>query len=203
VGVVGLGTGTLAVYGQPGDTMRFYEINPEVIRLSDRYFTYRKSSKARIEIVAGDARISMERERAQGGSQQYDVLAVDAFTSDAIPIHLLTRECLRIYDYHLKSDGILVLHITNRYFDLHPVVRGLASLDPTGALHAVPVRTPRDPDRGLYATDWVLLTRNGGFLAQEEIRNMNGPWADGEAPLLVWTDDYNNILQLLKRRRPF
>ena len=170
IGVIGLGTGTLAAYGWPGDYFRFYEINPEVIRLSEKYFTYRKNSPAHIDVVRGDARISMELEQQRRQPQEFDVLAVDAFNSDAIPVHLLTRECFRTYLYHLKNDGILAVHISNRYFDLQPVVRSLASLDPKQGLQALWIDDEKDESRGIAATTWILLTANQSFHAHPEIR---------------------------------
>jgi hypothetical protein len=137
IGVVGLGTGTLAAYGEEGDSFRFYEINPEVLRISQQYFTYSRDSAAQVEVVLGDARISMEREKDHGQPGRFDVLAVDAFSSDAIPVHLLTRECYQIYRYHLKSDGILAMHISSRYFNLAPVIRSLANLEARHGVEAL------------------------------------------------------------------
>src|SRR5262249_23678636 len=129
VGVVGLGTGTIAAYGQAGDTYRFYDINPAVVALSEgpqRMFTYLRDGPARVEIVLGDARLSLERERKRSGAQGFDVLAIDAFTSDSIPVHLLTKEAFELYLSHLaRPDGILAIHISNRQLDLAPVVRAL------------------------------------------------------------------------------
>ena len=130
VGVVGLGVGTLAAYGRAGDTLRFYELNPDVSRLAGHgadTFTFVRDSAARIEIVVGDARLALEAELARGPPQRFDVLAIDAFSSDAIPAHLLTREAVAVYLAHLDPGGILAVHITNRYVDLAPVVRGIAA----------------------------------------------------------------------------
>ena len=174
IGVIGLGTGTLAVYGQRGDTIRFYEINPEVLRLSDKYFTYRKDSPARIEIVLGDARISLERELQRSEPQKFDVLVVDAFSSDAIPVHLMTRECAKLYQYHLNEDGILAFHISNRYFDLSPIVRNLIPPDPKRDLKALWIRDQGNEIQGTDRTDWVLLTANRRFLASPDIQRKCG-----------------------------
>jgi hypothetical protein len=199
IGVVGLGTGTLAAYGTEGDTIRFYEINPEVIRLSDQYFTFRKDNPARIEVVLGDARISLERERQQREPQRFDVLAIDAFSSDAIPVHLLTRECLETYLYHLKADGILAIHISNRYFDLSPVVRNMARLEPELGLQAVLVAAHGDDALGTDSNDWVLLTANQEFLKAPEMQECITPWDDPQPPPLVWTDDYSNLFGLMRK----
>lgn len=199
IGVIGLGTGTLATYGAEGDYVRFYEINPEVVRLSDKYFTYRKDSPARVEVVLGDARISMETERQRHEPQKFDVLAVDAFSSDAIPIHLLTRECFQTYFYHLNEDGILAVHISNRYFDLGPAVRSMAAHDPEHDMQALLISGQGNEMQGTDSTDWVLLTSNQEFLANPEIQNRVTPW-NGFAPQpFIWTDDYSNLFSLLRR----
>jgi len=201
IGVIGLGTGTLAAQGQLGDYIRFYEINPEVLRLSDEYFTYRKDSLARIEVVLGDARVSMERERQLGASQKFDVLAVDAFSSDAIPVHLLTRECFQTYRYHLKQDGILAVHISNRYFDLSPVVRNLIVPGSKPDMQALWIDTHGVESEGTDSTDWVLLTSNREFLADRTIQNTVAPWPDPAPPSKAWTDDYSNLFNLLRPRK--
>src|SRR5262249_51887740 len=119
VGVIGLGTGTLAVYGRAGDYFRFYEINPLVLRLARTQFTFLNDCKARLDAALGDARLSLERE----APENFDVLAVDAFSSDAIPVHLLTREAFELYFRHLKSSGVLAVHVSNKHLDLPPVVK--------------------------------------------------------------------------------
>jgi spermidine synthase len=197
--VIGLGTGTLASYGQEGDYIRFYEINPEVIRLSDKYFTYRKDSPARIEVVLGDARVSMERERQRNESQHFDVLAVDAFSSDAIPVHLLTRECFQDYLFHLKKDGILAIHISNRYFDLGPVVRNLITPDMKQNMQAFWIDGRGNESQGTDSTDWVLLTSNQLFLSNPDIQQNITAWNDPAPAARFWTDDYSNLFSLLRK----
>jgi len=200
IGVIGLGTGTLAVYGQKGDVIRFYEINSEVVRLCDKYFTYRKDTPARTELVLGDARVSLERERQGNESQQFDLLAVDAFSSDAIPVHLLTRECFQIYRYHLKEDGILAFHITNRYFDLSPVVRNLLP-DASGQnMQALWFHDLGNGTQRTDRTDWVLLSSNSRFLADPEVARNITPWKGPAPPWLIWTDDYSNLFGLIHER---
>ena len=195
VGVVGLGTGTLAAYGREGDVYRFYEINPQVQRLATTQFTYLKDNGARCEVVLGDARLSLEREPPQ----QYDVLALDAFTSDAIPIHLLTLEAFEIYQRHLKPDGILAVHISNRFVDLRPVVVGLAkSLGLTSAIiHS------GDENKTEYSpATWVLVTRDRAFLASPAIEPsvITSAAEDEDKPFTprVWTDDYSDLFSLVK-----
>jgi hypothetical protein len=196
VGVIGLGTGTLASYGKPGDVFRFYEINPEVIRLSEKYFSYRRESAARIDIATGDARIVMENDLKMNTAQHFDVLIVDAFSSDAIPVHLLTRECFSVYWRHMKPDGLLLLHITNRFLDLEPVVRAQAA---ALGCRAELVRSPADPVNSIGKADWMILTNNEHFLHSDEIEKSLEPSpAPGTAPLL-WTDDFASLWKVLKR----
>ncbi len=200
IGVIGLGTGTMAVHGRLGDTMLFYEINPEVIRLSDKYFTYRQDSPARSEVVLGDARVSLERDRQRGQSQNFDVLVVDAFSSDAIPVHLLTRECFDVYRYHLKADGIIAVHITNRYFDISPIVRNLVGRDTHSDMQALWFHDPGNGSQRTDRTDWVLLTANRRFLANADVIQHITPWEDPVPPPLVWTDDYSDLFRLVNER---
>ena len=189
VGVVGLGVGTLAAYGRPGDTYRFYEINPQVIDAARKEFFFLSDSQAKIETVLGDARLAMERE----APQQYDVLAIDAFSSDAIPVHLITREAMAVYLRHLKPGGVLAIHITNRFLRLAPVVKQLA--DDQG-LHAILID---DDAKGsdLATTDWMLLSRDADLLKRPEVSR--GQEAIEELPgLRIWTDSFNNLFQILK-----
>ncbi len=199
IGVVGLGTGTLASYGEEGDYLRFYEINPEVVRLSDKYFTYRNDSPSKIDVVLGDARISMEKERSRSEPQRFDVLAIDAFSSDAIPVHLLTRECYATYWYHLKKDGILAVHVSSRYFNLGPVVRALADLDQEQGMQALLVADDGSESQETDATRWILVTANKQFLATREVRESVTPWREDDPAPLLFTDDYSNLLRLLRR----
>ncbi len=195
IGVIGLGCGTLAAYGREGDTIRFYEINPQVKRISDKYFTYRKDSPAEVDVVLGDARIKMEQQLAAGEPQQFDVLAVDAFSSDAIPMHLLTKECIDLFRRHLKNDGLLCLHISNRFLDLAPVTLGLAeAID----CEAVQVHCDYDSEQGLYNSLWVIVTDNWDFLNTPEVAAAITPW-DNQKPPLVWTDDYCSLWQVLDK----
>ena len=149
VGIIGLGAGTLATYGSKGDVYRFYDINPGVIAIAQRDFTYLKDSDATIELSLGDARLSLERE----SPQQFDVLAVDAFSSDAIPVHLITKEAVAVYLRHMKPDGVIAFHVTNRYLNLVPVVEGIAH---ELGLHALWIEDPGLDALG-NASSWVLL----------------------------------------------
>jgi hypothetical protein len=195
VGIIGLGVGTLATFGQPGDLYRFYEINPSVIALSqgpEAYFTYLKETRARVEVVDGDARISLERELQEGNGQNFDVLAVDAFSSDSIPAHLLTHEALKLYMMHLRPNGVLVLHISNRHLDLRPVVAGLARQE--GLLARI-IESDGD-DKGSWGSTWVLVTDNREFAARPEILDAESDH-EARSDTDVWTDDYSNIYQIL------
>jgi hypothetical protein len=195
IGVIGLGTGTLAAYGRQGDVLRFYEINPKVVDFARDYFSYLEDSAATIETVTGDGRVALERELEENGSQQFDILAVDAFSGDAIPVHLLSREAFEIYLEHLRSDGILAVHISNLYFDLRPVVRGLAE-----AFHlpAVLILSPVKPEGEIYPSDWVLITENGRFLVDDVVSTSITPWLTDAESNIIWTDDFSNLFGVLK-----
>ncbi|QDV40457.1 spermidine synthase [Stieleria neptunia] len=193
VGVVGLGTGTIAAYGEANDDFRFYEINPAVQELSGRFFTYLQDSAARTKVCIGDARIVMERELRENRRQHFDVLAIDAFSSDAIPVHLLTTECAEIYRRHLAADGILAIHISNRFLDLGPVVRGLAdSLD----WQSIRVSNDKDESTGVYSSTWVLLTENVEVAEQLRLSPAFEAWEKDDT-ILHWRDDYSGLWNLL------
>jgi spermidine synthase len=200
IGVIGLGTGTVAAHGRPGDVIRFYEINPEVLRLSDKYFSYRKDSKASTDVTLGDARVSLERVRASGVSERFDVLVVDAFSSDAIPVHLLTRECFETFRFHMKPDGIVAFHTTNRFFDLSPVVRNLIIPGAGSQMQALLFTVPGNSLQATSRTDWILMTSNSRFLADQEVRARVTPWPDEVPRPIVWTDDYSNLVSVLYER---
>lgn len=190
VGMVGLGTGTLASYGETGDVIRLYELNPTVFQIADTWFTYLKDSKASIERVTGDARLMMEREPAQ----RLDVLAVDAFSSDAIPIHLITKEALAVYRRHLSERGAVLFHVSNRYLDLTGVVARLAADADMTAIHFID--SPADDARTSH-TDWIAVTSNVEVIERlmagggRVMRVENLP----RAPL--WTDDHHNLFDVL------
>ncbi|MBI5035171.1 MAG: spermidine synthase [Chloroflexi bacterium] len=197
IGVLGLGIGILAAYTQPGDVIRFYEINPEVIRLASGaggYFSFLKDARGQVQIVPGDARISLEKELADGQAQHFDVLVLDTFTGDSIPVHLVTREAFAVYLQHLQSDGVLALHISNNYLDLRPVVYRLA--DEMG-LSAALVETQPDGDRTALST-WMLLTRNQKFLVEPTIATRVQPRNVDTNRFRLWTDDYSNLFQIVR-----
>ena len=195
IGVVGLGVGTLAAYGEAGDTLRFYEINPDVDRLAGRagrYFTFVRDTEAATQVVIGDARLALEAELARGEPQRFDVLAIDAFSSDAIPAHLLTLEAARVYLAHLDPGGILAIHITNRYIGLEPVIRGIAARLKLAHVFIASI------EGGLtWRSDWALLARDRSRLQVPAIADARSTELS-TAPVVVWTDDYSNVLSLLK-----
>jgi hypothetical protein len=196
VGVLGLGIGTLASYGQPGDVYRFYEINPLVIDLAQGkggYFSFLSDSPAKIEIVPGDARLSLEQELASAGSQEYDVLLLDVFSSDSIPVHLLDKEAFEIYLAHLQPDGILALHLTNQYLDLVPVAWTLAD---HFNLNRVLIRDPGG--RNGSPSIWMLLARDSSLLAAPNLQARADPMGGYKSTVGLWTDDYNNLFRILK-----
>jgi hypothetical protein len=190
VGVVGLGTGTIAAYGKTGDTFQFYEINGQVSDIAHTLFYYLRESKAATRVIAGDARLSLARETGP----PFDVLALDAFSGDAIPVHLLTREALAIYGQHLSPDGVLAFHVSNVFLDLPPVVKQLAE---SIGRQAVLVRNHDDPENDVLAADWVLVSNNPAVLSNTSIRLHTLPIAS-RPDIRLWTDDYNDLIQILK-----
>jgi len=200
MGVVGLGIGTLAVYGQPGDTIRFYEINPDIISLAQGegdFFTYLQQTPAEIEIIPGDARLSLEMELENGRPNGYHILAVDAFSGDSIPVHLLTAEAFELYLEHLAPGGVLALHISNRYLDLTPVVHRAARIHNLGQAL---IYGPRDDEVG-YLSKWVLLSTDRSFLSRPEIADANLGLSSSDN-FRPWTDDYSNLFQVLQFSDP-
>jgi SAM-dependent methyltransferase len=198
IGSIGLGAGTLAVYGKTGDQFRVYELNPAVLDIAQNQFTFLKDSKARVEPVLGDARLSLELEIAQGvfdkPEQRFDILSLDAFSGDGIPVHLLTREAIAIYARVIKPDGVIAFHLSNAYLDLPPVVAQIAR---DAGFQAVLV-ADRPPASGLTApSDWVLVTRSTTILQQSEIAAYSTPIMP-RSGLPVWTDQFSNLFQILK-----
>lgn len=192
IGLIGLGAGTMAAHGRPGDTLRFYEINRDVVSVANEYFTYLNDTAANVELALGDARISLEHELAETGSQQYDVLVVDAFSSDAIPIHLITRECADLYRQHLTDDGLLLIHISNRYLDLEPVTNGIAQ---HLQRELIRVDNKGNDELGVYSATWMIITSNQEFLADAEVQAADSWWADSQS--LLWTDDFASLWQVI------
>jgi len=187
VGIVGLGVGTLAAYGRPGDCFRFYEINPAVVRVASDHFRFLKESEARTEVVTGDGRLALERET----SQNFNVLVLDAFSGDAIPVHLLTKQAFETYFRHLRADGIIGIHVTNKYLDLPSAIHEIAvSL----GKQALVIHSAADSQLATYEADWSLVADSAALRQFEEYGS----------PLIAvrhkqpWTDQYSNLFQILK-----
>ena len=185
VGIIGLGAGAVSVYARKEDHWRLYEINPMVPEIARRWFTYLGDSPAKLEVVLGDGRLAIEREPAQA----YDLLAMDAFTSDAVPAHLITSEAFTAYERHLKPDGILAVHVSNRFLDLAPVIKALA--DKHG-FHGVIVYETQPT-----VSDWILLSKDAKALQHERIRAA-AQALPAKAGMRPWTDDFHNIVQVLR-----
>lgn len=190
VGIVGLGAGTLAAYGQPGDSFRFYEINPQVMEIAQRYFFFLKDSKAQITLIEGDARLSIERETLP----PYDVLVLDAFSGDAIPVHLLTREAMSLYTRRIQPQGVIAFHISNSFLDLAPVIRQLAK---SVNYPYVIVKNHADEEEHVMASEWVLVTKNTSILESDAIKLRLVPTLDRQ-DVRIWTDSFNSLLPILK-----
>jgi len=185
VGIVGLGIGTLAAYARPGDVFKFYEINEHVERIARTQFHFLERCQGRVEIVHGDARLSLERESEP---QNFDVLVLDAFTSDAIPIHLLTREAFALYLRHLAPNGVLAVHISSMHFNLRPVVEA------AGDAHRLSIVTVQSEptNYGGLGSVWELLSRSSDTLRTPRIRR------GAIAPItqrVLWTDDHASLLR--------
>jgi SAM-dependent methyltransferase len=190
VGVIGLGAGTMAAYGRAGDYYRFYEINPLVVQLARSEFTFLSDSPAVVETAMGDARLSLEREQGQ----RFDVLVVDAFSGDSIPVHLLTREAFAVYFRHMKPDGILAVHISNHNLDLAPVVKHASDYY---RKEARLVESDDDDSRGLIGSTWMLISDHANVFNAGTLKG-NATTIDPVPGMRPWTDDYSSIYTILK-----
>lgn len=191
VGMIGLGVGTIATYGRPDDVFRFYEIDPQVQVIARKYFSFLADSEAKIDVVLGDARLSIEREQPQN----YDVLAVDAFSGDSIPAHLITREAVQLFRKHLAPGGILAYHVSNRYLDLPPVLANIAEGEKMATLQIDDYKDGTDGNPIKNPSVWVLLADKAETLAPLE--------GAGKAPVQkpewrIWSDDYHNLFQVIR-----
>ena len=189
IGVIGLGAGTLAAYGKPGDRIRFYEINPAVEPIARNVFTYIRDSGAQVSVVKGDGRALLAQEAPQG----FDVLVVDAFSGDAIPLHLLTAQAVELYKKHLAPGGVIAFHISNQHVNLEPPIALLAN---AANMRAVRVSTILRPDRGEFNASWMLVSDSPAFFAEPEVLKA-GRMAEEKTGLRLWTDDYSSLLPVL------
>jgi len=190
IGALGLGVGTLAAFGQPGDWISFYEISPIVVAAARSEFSYLSASQARVDVVLGDARLSLE----QQAPQQFDLLVLDAFAGDSVPTHLLTLEAFELYVRHLSSDGTLVIDVTNAYLNLAPVVKRVAE---KLGLSARLIQSPGNGRSLLYPASWVVVTRNAQLFADPALKRVARE-IDAGGPEPVWTDDYSSLFSVLK-----
>ena len=200
VGLIGLGIGTLAAYAEPGDTFRFYELNPGIIELArgrGDYFSYLKNSRAPIETILGDARLSLGRELAERGSNQFDILILDAFSSDSIPSHLLTREAFNLYSKHIKPGGVIAAHISNRFIDLQPVIRAAArDLD---FYFTTTSFDKMESEKGILSSTWSFLSMSKEISKISEFNHIHKISSENTKgnKVLVWTDDYTPLLPII------
>ena len=193
IGVIGLGVGTVAAYGQEGDTIRFYELNPLDADIAKTNFTYLSGTPAHVETVLGDGRLSMEKELQRGQKQSYNALIVDAFNDDAIPVHLLTKEAFALYKTHLAPDSIIAVHISNQYLDLTPVIAKAAQYHKMQMLiiDAPPVNDSQTKSK------WAFLTTNKHLFETKDLQQAKKA-APARTDIRLWTDDYSNLFQIVK-----
>lgn len=213
VGVVGLGIGTLAAYGRPGDQFRFYEIDPGVVQLAKdlRYFTYLVDTQAQVDLVEGDARLAIAEEIARG-DEKLDILVVDAFSSDAIPVHLLTNEAIALYRERLREDGLIAIHASNRHFDLKPIAFRIAREQNLAGLIA---KNEMALELATTKSQWIFLSANPDridrledTIEQERLRlkldastlATERPDSDAIGRVPLWTDDFSNLIGVLDWR---
>jgi spermidine synthase len=191
IGVIGLGVGTVATYGRKEDYFRFYEINPQVERLAREYFSYLEDCPSRVDIVIGDARLSLESEEPQ----EFDVLVLDAFAGDAVPVHLLTKEAFEIYLEHIKPGGVIAVHISSIHLNLEWVVWKLADYFD---LQRAWIKNEENKTMGVWDSTWILLTKDKELLITEPIRPMFGQPGSPHTKTRLWTDEYVNLFEILK-----
>ncbi len=192
-GAIGLGVGTICAWCKTGDYLCYYEINPRVVEIAHEHFTYLRDCPVVPEIRLGDARIQLELELARGEGRLYDVLIADAFSSDSIPVHLLTLESMAIYKQRLTDRGILAIHTSNRFLQLANVVHELAN-----NLEMPCVFIDDDPTENSYSdSSWVLVTRNDAFINEMEVFGYASAWPDPDR-VAFWTDNYASIMPLVK-----
>ena len=191
IGMVGLGVGSIASYGKQSDYFRIYEINPDVVRVAESHFSFLADSRADFDIVVGDARLSLERESPQA----FDLFVLDAFSSDAIPVHLLTREAFELYLRHLSEDGIIAVLISSWYFDFEPL---LAKMADEFDMHSVRIDSPPGKFQD-WGSRWMIMTRNNDFMRNRRVRWTLKFRSDEIRDVRLWTDDFSSPFQLLEQ----
>ena len=200
VGITGLGAGVTAGFCRPGDTFRFYELNPRVLEIAQSWFTFLADCPGDKQVYLGDGRLNLERQE----DQQFDVLAMDAFSSDSVPVHLLTRQVFALYARHLKPDGVLAINVSNRYLNLVPIVTGNAKAN---GMSVVLVEDEGKDEEFYSATSWMLCSRDARIFddplfhtvdAETHEKDTTRPQEDPK--IRPWTDDYSNLFQILKKR---
>jgi spermidine synthase len=193
VGIIGLGVGALAAYGQPGDHYTFYELNPLVADFANQYFSYLDDAKTDVNIKLGDARVTLQNELDSGQKNEFDILVIDAFSGDLIPTHLMTREAFLLYQQHINKLGVLALHISNRHLSLLPVIMHHSrTLD----MHVMLFETPGKDNE--HDAQWVILTNNSRLIKSPRLIYQQTTLTQDQYQTVSWTDDYSSLLPILK-----
>jgi spermidine synthase len=195
-----MGSATLVAYGRKGDHFRFYEIDPDMVEVAKTQFTYLSETRAAWDVTLGDARLRLEEE----ADNRFDLLVLDAFSSDAIPVHLLTVEAMKMYHRHLTADGIVAVHVTNRYLDLEPAVVAMAR---AFEYRAVSISNTKRMGNPSFASLWILLTsdeslwsalaQRNGLIPEQTITKFSLDPSSMARGVRPWTDDYSNLFQIL------
>jgi hypothetical protein len=194
IGVIGLGAGMIAALGREGDTMRYYELNPAILDLSSRHFTFLKLSKAKIDVQLGDARLVLERQLKANDRQNFDVLVLNAFRGASPPMHLMTKEAFAIYLGHLAESGTLAVNFELDTFETAPLHRGMAK---EFGINVGWFETGQEDDACQAPISWAIYTRDAGFYTARIVRKALTPWRDNGKSELVWTDQDSNLISII------
>lgn len=199
IGVIGLGAGMIATLGRDGDTLRYYELNPAVLNLTSRHFTFLKESKAKVDVLLGDGRLVLERQLKAKDPQNFDILVLDAFRGASPPMHLMTKEAFAIYFGHLAENGILAVNFELDTFEVAPLHRGLAKQFGTN-VHWFETKT--DDEYCSAPISWAVYTQDKAFAEAPIVRRAVSPWRDDGKSDLVWTDKDSNLMSIINWKRP-